>query len=285
MCDGSSSTPMASGDHLGGARKTAPGVRARAPRAARSRARRRRLPGAMAAAILLLSACAHPTRREAPARALKPGPSLGVLREGWHTGLVVPDREFSGALRPLREALTRGRFALIGWGDRRYYMARRPGPLTGLEALFPSRSVVHVRVWRARLPLRQRATWLHLGPRGWRGLRTFLGHSLARAPDGALEILGAHGHRGLFFASTATYDAFHTCNTWTMQALHAAHLPAASGGILFAGQVSAALHAPPLRRFWARGPRSAPPAPVHNREGVAGQQLRPRSASASRRPP
>ncbi len=211
---------------------------------------------APALALLVLAGCAPPSA-SAPTRlgpAIASGPALGVIREGWHTGLIVPESELTGALRPLRKPLAPAPFVIIGWGQRGYYMARDPGLLTGLAALFPSASVIHVRPWRPRPGPRspRRRTWLHLPAGGWRGLRAFLDHAFAWRPHDRLRALGARGRRGLFFASTGTYDAFHTCNTWTMQALHAARLPAASTGVLFAGQVRGALRAPPLRRFEAQ---------------------------------
>ena len=210
---------------------------------------------AAALALLILAGCAQPSA-SASARlrsAIASGPPLGVIREGWHTGLIVPESELTGALRPLRRRLAPAPFVVIGWGQRGYYMARDPGLLTGLAALFPSASVIHVRPWRPKPSpgLPQHRTWLHLPAGGWRGLRAFLDQALAWRRHGHPRVLGAHGRRGLFFASTGTYDAFHTCNTWTMQALHAARLPAASTGVLFASQVRDALRATRLRRFEA----------------------------------
>ena len=205
-----------------------------------------------AVALLILAGCARPSA-SAPTTsmpAITPGPPLGIVHEGWHTGLIVPEAELTGVLRSLRVRLAAAPFVVIGWGQRRYYMARDPGLLTGLAALFPSASVIHVRPWQPRPGQRssQHRTWLHLPAGGWRGLRVFLDRAFAH-PHGHLQALGAHGRRGLFFASTETYDAFHTCNTWAMQALHAARLPATSTDVLFAGQVSSALHVAPLRRF------------------------------------
>ncbi len=212
------------------------------------------------AALLILAGCARPpaSASATPRPLITPGPALGVVREGWHTGLIVPEAELTGTLKLLRAQLPPAPFVVIGWGQRRYYMARDPGLLTGLAALFPSASVLHVRAWRPRTDLRpsRHRTWLHLPAGGWSGLRTFLDRAFAQGPRGHLEALGAHDRRGLFFASTGTYDALHTCNTWTMQALRAAQLPAASTGVLFAGQVRHALRVNPLRRF-----RTAPPAP------------------------
>ncbi len=244
--------------------------------------RRHALAPAIAVTILLLSACARPSVRTPTPHGLASGPPLGVLREGWHTGLVVPETVLSGALYPLRAGLAGDPFAVIGWGERRYYMARHPGPLTGLAALFPSRSVVYVEGWQPRPADTQHVIWLHLTPRGRRGLRGFLDRTLAHTARGGLKALGAHGHRGLFFASADTYDAFHTCNTWTMQAVHAAHLPATSAGILFAGQVSTALRARPLRRFRDQAPRvhTRLPSTAHERTSPILSPEGPRLASA-----
>jgi hypothetical protein len=44
----------------------------------------------------------------------------------------------------------------------------------------------------------------------------------------------------LFFASDATYDAFHTCNTWTVESLRAAGYPVSTSFVIFASQVMAA---------------------------------------------
>ncbi len=211
---------------------------------------------AAALVLLVLAGCAQPSA-SAPARlrsVIASGPTLGVIREGWHTGLIVPESELTGALGPLRKRFAPAPFVVIGWGQRGYYMARDPGLLTGLAALFPSASVIHVRPWRPKPSVRppRHRTWLRLPAGGWRGLRAFLGQAFAWRRHGHPRALGAHGRRGLFFASTETYDAFHTCNTWTMQALHAARLPAASTGVLFASQVRGALRATPLRRFEAR---------------------------------
>lgn len=208
--------------------------------------------GPSAAALLVLAGCARPSASALPpAFAMAPGPALGVVREGWHTGLIVPETELRGALRPLRWRFAPTRFLIIGWGQRCYYMAHDPGLLAGLRALFPSASVIHIRPWRPRpAPGASRhRTWLQLPAGGWRGLRAFLGRAFAQHPKGHFEALGAHGRRGVFFASTETYNAFHTCNTWTMQALHAARLPAPSTGVVFAGQVARALRLTPLRRF------------------------------------
>jgi hypothetical protein len=41
----------------------------------------------------------------------------------------------------------------------------------------------------------------------------------------------------VYFAATAKYSAFHTCNTWAAEALAAAGLPIRRAGVIFAGQL------------------------------------------------
>ncbi|WP_298135559.1 DUF2459 domain-containing protein [Acidiferrobacter sp.] len=205
--------------------------------------------------LLILAGCAQPpaliTTTPGPASARLP--ALGVVREGWHTGLIVPTPALTGLLKSLRTRFASTPFVIIGWGQRRYYMARDPGFLMGLAALFPSASVIHIRAWRPRPSVRRspRRIWLHLPAGGWRGLEAFLDHAFRHDRHDRLESLGAHGRPGDFFAASGTYDALHTCNTWVMQALRAARLPATGTGVLFAGQVDSALRAQPLHRFWA----------------------------------
>ncbi|MDE2273509.1 MAG: DUF2459 domain-containing protein, partial [Gammaproteobacteria bacterium] len=40
-----------------------------------------------------------------------------------------------------------------------------------------------------------------------------------------------------FYASGLSYDAFHTCNTWTAEALHFAGVPVSYHGLIFADQL------------------------------------------------
>ena len=42
-----------------------------------------------------------------------------------------------------------------------------------------------------------------------------------------------------FFASDATYDALHTCNTWTAEILRAGGYPVSTAFVIFAHQVMA----------------------------------------------
>ena len=219
---------------------------------------------------LLLSGCAGPalsTAQNCPTPSFSPYKSrLGVLRENWHTGLVLPASALTGPLAQIWRSLPHTPFVAIGWGNRRYYMARHPSLLTGLRALFPSPSVLYVTAWSrhhlaATAPQTQ-LYWQALQPRDWRRLRHFLVASFAQRPNGSFEELGPKTPHSRFFASTLTYDAWHTCNTWTADALHAAGLPLEGGDILFAGQVTGLLQSRPRAHSRRTRPICHPPHPL-----------------------
>ena len=208
----------------------------------------------MGAALLALGGCGVSTLEGActnPAR--PPPPRVWVLRTGWHTGLALARRNLAPRLRRLLAVPHDAKSVVFGWGDLRWYAEHHDGALDALGALLPSRSALWVAACRHRPDrcLTSGTHWraLPLSPRGLRGLDRFLDRALALTPKGQLRPVGPGSPWGEFLRARASYDAFHTCNTWTMQALHAARLPATSTDVLFAGQVSSALHVAPLRRF------------------------------------
>jgi len=209
----------------------------------------------------LLAGCAGglmppgaPPEGGAPGRS-SAGDSIGVLREGWHTGLVLPAAELDPPLAGLRQAFPGARYLAFGWGDRAYYTEGHPGFGTALSALFPSASVLFVHALPARLagalPKDASLHWLCASPAQVRRLDRYLGHYLRRGPHGRPKLVGRGGWpHSVFYASTGDYDALHTCNTWTVAALAYAGLPVRAGGVVFAGQVLSRTRplAPPPRR-------------------------------------
>lgn len=167
---------------------------------------------------------------------------VGVLDEGWHTGLVLPAGALGPSLAPLRQWFPEATYLAFGWGNRDFYMTPRPGSGTALSALFPSSSVVYVRglpdAPHAALPSAVELRWLCASAaEAWR-LDAYLGAYLQRGEGGRLISVGPGPSPGSrFFASPGTYGAFHTCNTWTIAGLEFAGLPVSARGVVFAGQV------------------------------------------------
>jgi hypothetical protein len=78
---------------------------------------------------------------------------------------------------------------------------------------------------------------LRLPPASVERIATTLWQDLEKTPDGSAVRLADGPYVGsAFYAATETYDAFHTCNTWTALVLRDAGIPVDTH-VLFAGQV------------------------------------------------
>jgi uncharacterized protein (TIGR02117 family) len=173
------------------------------------------------------------------------GMRIGVVDAGWHTGLVLYSRDLGAQLLSLRRWFPDANYLVIGWGERSFYMGANPGVGTALRALFPAPSVLFVQ-GHAEPPTYVEVRWLCLSPVQTRRLDAYLAHYLRTQPNGEPIDLGPgltpNSH---FFASTGTYNAFHTCNTWTAAALEYAGLPVSAQGVVFAGQAMSEIRSLP----------------------------------------
>lgn len=168
--------------------------------------------------------------------------AIGVLREGWHTGFVLPIGETDAPLRDLRHWFPQARYLAFGWGNRAFYTAAHRGVGTALAALLPSTSALFVHglptTPKSALPVDSKLRWVCASATEVSKLDIYLGYYVKKAPDGRpISIEPGPWRNSRFFASTGTYDAFHTCNTWTMAGLAFAGLPVNAKGVLFSGQV------------------------------------------------
>ncbi|MDA8093899.1 MAG: DUF2459 domain-containing protein [Betaproteobacteria bacterium] len=213
----------------------------------RQRGRRARAGIAAVVSLLLVTPSAgsgaltpSPQARRSAASA---SAAVAVADEGWHTGLIVRPQSLARVLPKLRHWFPHARYLLIGWGNRRFYMAPNPGLGAALAALAPSRSILLVQGLR-HFPDRSpalygaRIRWLCLPRRGMHRLAEDLSGYFIRGPAEDLVPVGPGASTNSeFFASTGTYDVLHTCNTWVAAALRAGGLPVHARGVVFAPQV------------------------------------------------
>ena len=108
-------------------------------------------------------------------------------------------------------------------------MARNEGSGEMLAALLPSKSAILMTALNAP-PTEAFADqrWWSCICRQRRGAhrRRGYGKALEKTADGSAVRLADGPYVGsMFYASAETYDAFHTCNTWTALVLHDGGLP------------------------------------------------------------
>ena len=197
-----------------------------------------------------------------------PGPGdtvVHVVDLGWHTDLALPPGEVAVP------SLAGTRAVLVGFGARVWYLAPAPGFREGARALLGGAGAVLV--WplpdapETRFGAGQTVA-LSVSPEGMVGLRGFLGRML---PPGSARIADGPYPGSAFYETETRYGLFYTCNTWVVDALRAAGLPARPWGVVTAGQAMRE-----VRRLEAAQRRAAdavtpppPPTPAHDRSSAA----------------
>ena len=201
------------------------------------------LPVALAACGALLVACsAAPTRLAARQPQSSPDSSsiIYVIKRSWHVDIGFATADLQPPLASLRTDFPESRYLLFGFGDRHYLVdkdrgfggmlaALWPGAglmlVTGLgnstQAAFGADNVIEIPVTAAQARTAQQFVWQSLS-----------------ADRGAVAPLRAGPYEdSLYYAASERYSAWHTCNTWAAEALHATGLPVHSFGVAFASQL------------------------------------------------
>ncbi|HKS94312.1 MAG TPA: DUF2459 domain-containing protein, partial [Gammaproteobacteria bacterium] len=209
-----------------------------------------RLIPVIACSLLLIAGCASPGPVHSPpsplpdsaTQATAPRAQVWVLDSGWHTGLILARAELGPTLTRLLQPARDAQYLMFGWGNRRFYMSSNPTIGMDIAALFPSQSVVLVEGCnsppRACYTPEVQLRHVSVTAGGLERLDGYLAASLQTDAQSRLEPLTPGPDTGSeFYASGLSYDAFHTCNTWTAEALHVAGVPVTYHGVIFADQL------------------------------------------------
>ena len=196
------------------------------------------------AACLTLAGCTAPTPPAPPAE-LTAGPkteTIYLVERGWHTDIGLPATQSGDALADLRTTFPGVHTLVIGFGQRAYLLRREHDLADMLAALAPGAGALLVTALRdtpqTAFPADD-VVVLKVSTRGLARLTDFIAGSFERPPDGTLHAIADGPYPGsLFYASTSTYSAGFTCNTWTAEALQTAGLPVHVAGVVFADEVA-----------------------------------------------
>jgi uncharacterized protein (TIGR02117 family) len=167
--------------------------------------------------------------------------AIYVLHGGWHTELALSVQLIDGPLAALYRDFPAARTLVFGWGARDYYMAQNPGLADAMRALSPGPAVMLVTGLPAAPAPSENAFILFVSRPGMVRLSHWLWNELAKDAAGPQRISAGPYPESVFYAATGSYDASHTCNTWTAEALRVAGLPVTTAGTVFADQVTAQL--------------------------------------------
>ncbi|MDB5372374.1 MAG: putative outer rane lipoprotein [Belnapia sp.] len=207
--------------------------------------------------LLLALALAGCATRPLPEPRDATGPftrTIHVIERGWHTDIALPVAALDGALRRLAQDFPGAVELVFGFGDRAYLLEAGASPLASplayplamLRALLPGRGAILLTALAVSPVLAFGAddvVPLPLSAAEFGRLQGFIAASLDRgglAPGDRLPPIADGPYPGsVFHASTITYAASYTCNTWTAEALAVAGLPLSPSGVLLAHQVMA----------------------------------------------
>lgn len=192
--------------------------------------------------IVMPACCGRPGYRPEPAAAARIA-TVYVIDRGWHTDIGLGAGDVHGPLATLEADFPGVRYLVFGFGDRAYLLSPYRSAIDMIAALVPGRGAMLVTALRAPPAAAFGASHvvaLGVTAGGLDRLNAFIWKDMSRAGRGPAVRIAAGPYPGsAFYAATATYDAFHTCNTWTAEALQAAGLPVSPAGVLFAAQLMA----------------------------------------------
>lgn len=158
-----------------------------------------------------------------------------LLSNGVHTDIVVPvrhelrDWSLDFPYSHTRSADTSLPYLAFGWGDKGFYLETPTWNdltfNTAFRATFGlSSSAVHATFYPS-LKEGKDCIALHISREQYARLIAFVDRSLEKDSAGKpqwIETDAVYGSHDAFYEATGRYNLFHTCNTWTNDALKAA---------------------------------------------------------------
>ncbi|WP_322014722.1 DUF2459 domain-containing protein [Paraburkholderia sp. J12] len=169
-----------------------------------------------------------------------PHTTIAVVQRDWHTDVCLRTRDADAWTLALAHGFDGATTLCFGFGERQYVVERKHDPLTMLGALLPSRAAILMTVLRAAPEAafgKENVMEAPVSAAGLDGLQRFLRDSIETdSANDPLRLADGPYPGSLYFAATGTYDALHTCNTWTARALRSAGL-ASVADTVFAGHL------------------------------------------------
>lgn len=166
-----------------------------------------------------------------PAKNPSPHTTAYLLSNGWHTSLLIPSSALNREIPALiRSFPNHSNYYEIGWGDADFYQSREEFPPISMvfRSLFASRaSVIHLAArdfppLAFARPTSQQIPLL-LSEENLQNLAKHLAKSFTLNAQQQPIYLGVGlSEHSAFFASSAQYHWYFTCNTWTATALQQA---------------------------------------------------------------
>lgn len=160
---------------------------------------------------------------------------LYLLSNGVHTDIVLPVRHGTSDLRTwfppsdTRSGDSSAQWVAIGWGDRGFYLETPTwadlSPRVAIHAVAGlGDCALHV-TYHHRMQEGELCKPFTIDAQAYGKLKTYIANALVFDGDGRTEPIpteARYGAHDAFYAGKGAYSLFHTCNTWTNNALRTA---------------------------------------------------------------
>jgi uncharacterized protein (TIGR02117 family) len=170
-------------------------------------------------------------------------PTVFIVHDAWHAGIVLRTDDLSAATLPELGDFPDARFVEFSWGDKDYFPDPDSGFSMALKAAFwSSGSVLHLVGFDGDLKTlypKAEIIELRLSRPSFDRLSDFLSHSFLRpvskSPAKASPGLYSYSR---FYPSSHKFSLLNTCNTWVAHALETTGMPILASRVITAGQLS-----------------------------------------------
>ena len=193
--------------------------------------------------LLLLSACSHQPHVVEQSDISVPGSiDLYIIRQGWHTGLIIPAGVIQSRLPQLYERFADTPYLEFGWGDRDYYENEKVTFGMTVKAVFlPTQTVVRV----IAIPDRPDIHFSDVEVQSvcvdadhYARLLEFIENSFLTDDAGnILDSKDGYDGNSHFYKGVGDYYLMNTCNTWTARGLKTAGLDISPAFKISAGSI------------------------------------------------
>jgi Protein of unknown function (DUF2459) len=170
-----------------------------------------------------------------------PPTTIYVARRKWHIDVGFATADL-GPLTFAGEQFFGSKYVFFGFGDRHYLLARNHDAPVLSGALWPGAGLILLTTLKntpATAFGDSQVVEIALSGAQARALQSYIRASIADSAASASPAPFSNGpyEGSLYYAASARYSAFHTCNTWAAEALRAGGLPMRARGVIFASQL------------------------------------------------
>lgn len=165
--------------------------------------------------------------------------SIYLLTNGVHTDLVLPVKtdqiDWSQLIKyeNTKSKRTGFKYVAIGWGDKGFYLDTPTWAELKFSTAFNaatglSTAAIHATYYNT-MTEGENCVKVHLSKNQYQRLIDYIQKDFIKQSNGALTHIqtdAAYGETDAFYDATGSYSLFHTCNSWTNNALKAAGLKA-----------------------------------------------------------